>query len=230
VNQVPLEAPEVTIIIPARNEAANISACLKSLIDQPGVSSEIFVIDDNSEDNTREEVSRFPQVKLISAPHLPDGWTGKAFAIQQAIPHARGRWLLFTDADTKHVRGSLRAALREAEEDNLVLLSFSPKQTVVTFWEKVLQPVVFAELNRRFRYDEVSMPTSNIAAANGQYLLVRRDAYDRVGGHAVVKGSLLDDVDLAVRLKREGPIRFRYSPESVEARMYTSWQRCLHSP
>src|SRR5208283_4240581 len=140
------------------------------------------------------------------------------------------KWLLFTDADTQHALGSLRKSLSEAQQNNLVLLSYSPKQKVVTFWEKILQPIVFAELNHSFRYEEVSDSSSEVAAANGQYLLVRRDAYERAGGHAAVKGSLLDDVDLARRLKRQGPIRFRYSPESVEARMYTNFAEIASNP
>ena len=224
------ELPEVSIIIPARNEEANISACLASLINQPGVRCEIFVVDDNSDDCTRDEVSRFTQVKLLSAPIPPPDWTGKAFAICQAVPHAKAKWLLFTDADTQHALGSLRKSLSEAQQNNLVLLSYSPKQKVVTFWEKILQPIVFAELNHSFRYEEVSDSSSEVAAANGQYLLVRRDAYERAGGHAAVKGSLLDDVDLARRLKRQGPIRFRYSPESVEARMYTNFAEIASNP
>lgn len=217
------ELPEVSIIIPARNEETNIAVCLKSLVSQSDVSFEIFVVDDNSEDNTRSVIARFPQVKSLLAPIPPSGWTGKAFAITKATPYAKANWLLFTDADTRHAPGSLRRSLDEAQQNGLVLLSYSPKQDIVTFWERALQPVVFAELTDRFPYEDVSDPASDTAAANGQYMLVRKDAYEKVGGHAAVKGSLLDDVDLARLLKRQGLIAFKYCPDRVETRMYTSF-------
>ncbi len=212
--------PEVSIIIPARNEEANLGACLESLVQQQGVTFEIFVVDDHSTDATAAVAKQFPNVRLISAAPLPPDWTGKASAIQTAIPLTRGRWFLFTDADTVHSPGSLARSVAEAKQFGVFLLSYSPLQATGSFWEKAVQPVIFAELAREFSYDEVSQTDSPQAAANGQYILVTREAYEAVGGHARVKGSLLEDVELARAIKQVGKLRFRYGPDAVSARMY----------
>jgi GT2 family glycosyltransferase len=151
---------------------------------------------------------------------LPPGWTGKANAINSAIPFVQGRWLLFTDADTVHSNGSLRRAVDEAESHGVCLLSYSPRQETGSFWERAIQPVIFAELARKFSYDEVNNPESPLAAANGQYILISRDCYDAIGGHVAVNGSLLEDVDIARAAKRVGKIRFRFAPDAVSTRMY----------
>jgi glycosyltransferase involved in cell wall biosynthesis len=214
--------PEVSVIIPARNEEANLGKCLDSLVGQTNVSFEIIVVDDFSEDRTRAIAESYSQVQVLSARPLCPGWTGKANAIQTAIPLARGNWLLFTDADTIHVVGSLHRSLSEAKTNDISLLSYSPKQDAYTFWEKAIQPVVFSELNLHFAYEDVNNPASQTAAANGQYMLIKRSAYEQIGEHAAVKSSLLDDVDLARAIKRIGRLRFRYAPDAVSARMYMS--------
>jgi cellulose synthase/poly-beta-1,6-N-acetylglucosamine synthase-like glycosyltransferase len=136
---------------------------------------------------------------------------------------ARGEWLLFTDADTVHLPGSLRRSVDEAKEYGASLLSYSPKQEVQGFWERALMPVVFAELTRTYRTLDVNNPQSRVAAANGQYLLIRRTVYDWVGGHQAIAGVLLEDVELAKRVKQSGQtIRFRYGGDAVRTRMYRS--------
>ena len=113
-------------------------------------------------------------------------------------------WLLFTDADTVHLAGSLARALAEAKQNRADLLSYSPEQIVVTFWEKAVMPVVFAELAAEYPPAKVRDPNSGIVAANGQYILVRRDAYEAVGGHEAVAGSILEDVALARKFQTAG--------------------------
>jgi glycosyltransferase involved in cell wall biosynthesis len=210
----------ITIVVPARNEEANIGRCLGSLVDQKGALFEIFVVDDHSTDRTAEIAAGFPGVRVIPAKPLPEGWTGKANAIHSAIPLARGEWLLFTDADTVHAPDSLARGLAEAREYGVAMLSYSPAQETGGFWERAVQPVIFAELSRTFSYDEINRPGSSIAAANGQYILMPRAAYDAIGGHGAVSGSLLEDVELARAAKRVGRLRFRYAPEAVSTRMY----------
>jgi len=218
--------PKVSIIVPTRNEGASLADCLQSLVTQNGVSFEIIVVDDHSTDRTREIASSFPGVRVIEAGPLPHGWTGKNNAVATGARLAHGEWLLFTDADTVHLPGSLTAALKEAEENGAELLSYSPEQIAVTFWEMATLPVVFAELARQYSPSKVSDPASPIAAANGQYILIRRDAYDAVGGHAAIAANILEDVALARAVKSSGrKIRFRYGANLVRTRMYRNYRQ-----
>src|SRR5215471_10890711 len=216
--------PTISVIIPARNEEANLSACLESLTTQTGVSFEIIVVDDQSTDRTREIAASFPKVRIIEARSLPDGWTGKNNAVTTGALAALGDWLLFTDADTVHLPGSLARALAEARDNHVDLLSYSPEQIAVTFWEMAILPVVFAELARQYPPSKVSDASSPIAAANGQFILIRREAYDAVGGHAGIAGDLLEDVALARLVKQSGrKMFFRYGTDAVRARMYRNF-------
>jgi glycosyltransferase involved in cell wall biosynthesis len=218
--------PQVSVIVPARNEEASLADCLQSLTAQSGVAFEIIVVDDHSTDRTREIAACCPGVRLIEAGPLPDGWTGKNNAVTTGARQARGEWLLFTDADTIHLPGSLAAALKEAQENGAELLSYSPEQIAVTFWEMATLPVVFAELARQYSPSKVSDPASPIAAANGQYILIRRDTYDAVGGHAAIAGNILEDVALARAVKSSGrKIRFRYAGTAVRTRMYRNYRQ-----
>jgi glycosyltransferase involved in cell wall biosynthesis len=222
---------EVSVIVPARNEEASLGACLESLVGQTGVTFEILVVDDHSTDRTREIAESFAakepgKVRVIEAGPLPQGWTGKNNAVATGVREARGEWLLFTDADTVHLLGSLARAVKEAEENQAEMLSYSPEQIAVSFWEVATLPVVFAELARQYPPAKVSDPASPIAAANGQYILIRREAYDAVGGHAAVAGEILEDVALARAVKAAGrKIRFRYADDAVRTRMYRNFRQ-----
>jgi len=221
------QRPTVSVIIPARNEEACLADCLQSLVAQSGLSFEIIVVDDHSTDRTRETAQSFPEekVRVILAPPLPAGWTGKNNAVTRGARQARGEWLLFTDADTVHLPGSLARAVAEAQENHADLLSYSPEQIAVTFWEMATLPVVFAELARQYPPSVVSDPGSPVAAANGQFILVRREAYEAVGGHVAIAGDILEDVALARAVKRSGrKIRFRYAPDAVRTRMYRNYR------
>jgi len=216
--------PTVSVIVPARNEEDCLGACLASLVSQTDVSFEILVVDDGSTDRTREIAASSPNVKVLDPGVPPPGWSGKNNAVVAGARAARGEWLLFTDADTVHSPGSLSKALAEAKERDVALLSFSPEQDVRTFWEKAIMPVIFAELASTYRPSEVSNPRSSAAAANGQYILVERGAYDAVGGHASVAGSLLEDVALARLIKQSGRrIFFRLGQGMVRTRMYRNF-------
>jgi glycosyltransferase involved in cell wall biosynthesis len=221
--------PEVSVVVPARNEEASLAACLESLVSQTGVSFEIIVVDDHSTDRTREIAESFAangmgNVRIIDAGPLPDHWTGKNNAVTTGARAARGEWFLFTDADTVHLPGSLARAIFEAELYGADMLSYSPGQIAVTFWEMAILPVVFAELARQYPPSKVSDPNFPIAAANGQYILIRRVAYDAIGGHTVVAKEILEDVALARAVKSAGcKIRFRYADDAVRTRMYRNF-------
>jgi len=218
--------PTISVIVPARNEEASLADCLQSLVAQSGVDFEIIVVDDHSADRTRAIAESFPGVRVLEAGPLPEGWTGKNNAVTCGARQACGEWLLFTDADTVHLPDSLAGALKEAEENGAALLSYSPEQIAVTFWEMATLPVVFAELARQYSPSKVSNPAFPIAAANGQYILIRRETYDAVGGHAALAGDILEDVALARAVKTSGrTIRFRYAADRVRTRMYRNYRQ-----
>ncbi len=220
---------ELTVIVPARNEEDCLAACLQSLISQSeelfklGREWELIVVDDHSTDRTAEIASGFAEVTVIGADKLEAGWTGKTNAVWTAAKRARGRWLLFTDADTIHESGNLRRAMHEAAHHEAGMLSYSPRQIVSGLAQRSLMPLVFCELALAYPPVKVSDPNSRIAAANGQFLLVERDAYRRLGGHASVAEKVLEDVELAFMAKRRNVgLRFRYADDAVSTRMYRS--------
>ena len=235
--------PVISTIVPARNEEASLATCLESLISQSGITFEIIIVDDASTDHTAEIARSFlttdltanpgaagvlarPTLTLISAPALPNNWTGKNNAMSAGAKIAKGRWLLFTDADTVHQPGSLARAVAEAEQRGAALLSYSPEQEVRSFWEKAVMPVIFAELAATYPPHQVNDPASPIAAANGQYLMISREAYDAVSGHTKIASDLLEDVAMARLLKSSGmKIFFRYGGDAVRTRMYRSWSQ-----
>jgi cellulose synthase/poly-beta-1,6-N-acetylglucosamine synthase-like glycosyltransferase len=229
----PEELLELTVIVPARNEEDCLSACLESLVSQSeelfklGRDWELMVVDDQSTDRTIEiagEIARsFAGVTVIEADKLEPGWAGKNNAMWTAAKRARGCWLLFTDADTIHEPGNLRRAMHEAVRHKAGMLSYSPRQIVHGLWQRSLMPLVFCELALAYPPAKVSDPTQRIAAANGQFLLVEREAYRRLGGHAAVSDKVLEDVALAFLAKRRRVgLRFRYADDAVSTRMYRS--------
>ena len=227
---------ELTVLIPARNEEHNLQGCLESLLAQTepgfvlGEHWHIFVVDDASTDGTFALAERLAGshngLHVLRAPELTarrHGFTGKNAALWFGVnqPVARtGRWLLFTDADTLHEPRTTHRAVIEAERHHLALLSYSPRQIAANLVQQALLPIIFSELASTYPPKQVSDPSSPVAAANGQFLLVQREAYFDVGGHQAVADRVLEDVALAKLLKRRYPIRLRYAPESVSARMY----------
>jgi glycosyltransferase involved in cell wall biosynthesis len=235
----PKTGPVVSVVIPARNEEANIGECVRSLLGQGSGTRfgergmEIIVADDGSEDRTAAIVRDLaagnlsmnpagnPGVKLVPVPTPPDGWLGKTHALHAAVEHARGEWLLFTDADTRHEPGQLAGVIERAEREELDWISLSPVQETRTWWENAVIPVVYQQLAKLYPYERVNNPGDPLAAANGQYILVRRRVYDALGGHAAVRNSLLEDVALARTGKQAGvPMRFESGEGTVRTRMY----------
>ena len=217
----------VSVIVPARNEEANIARVVRSLAPQQGV-REILVVDDRSQDRTAEILkdlkAKIPALQVIETDTLPEGWTGKSYAAATGARVASGAWLLFTYADTEHLPGSLAVLLERAEREGVDLLSLSPGQSTRTVWEKAVIPLIYTHLARLYRFEDVSDPASPAAAANGQYVLIRRAVYDRVGGHEAVRGAILEDVELARRVKSAGgQLLFLPGAEWVSTRMYGSF-------
>jgi glycosyltransferase involved in cell wall biosynthesis len=218
---------KISAVVPARNEEQVIEKCVRSLARQ-GEVAEILVVDDQSSDKTAEIVRtlsiEIAHLRLLQAREVPAGWLGKNNAVWTGAQKASGRWLLFTDADAELLEDAAARALEIAEENGAALVSFSPEQITETWYEKAVIPFVYTRLANYFSYAAVNDPKSEAAAANGQFLMVRRDAYDTVGGHASVAGEVLEDVELAKRVKVAGyRIWFGSGKGIVRVRMYRSF-------
>jgi hypothetical protein len=218
----------VTAIVPARNEAQVIAACVESLARQPEI-AEIVVVDDQSADGTADVVRRLtpeiPHLRLQETREVPPGWVGKNNACWMGAEAAKGNWLLFTDADAELLTAAVARALQLARQTKAGLISFSPEQVTKTWYEKALIPFVYCRLARHFSFEAVNDPKSDAAAANGQFLMIRRDAYEAIGGHASVAAEVLEDVALARRAKAAGQgIWFGPGKGIVRARMYRSFE------
>src|SRR5258708_9628194 len=192
----------VQVIVHARNEQDCVGRCLESLASQQGIEFQITLVDDGSTDRTRAIAESFAGVRVLAADEPPAGMMGKCHALITGAKGASAPWLLFTDADTCHYPGSLAAAVHEAETRGVDLLSYSPEQETKSWAEMALIPIVFADLVQTYPPERVNDPSDPIAAVNGQYLLVRRELYEKLGGHAAVAGKVLEDVERAHVFKR----------------------------
>jgi glycosyltransferase involved in cell wall biosynthesis len=218
----------VSAIIPARNEADSIARAVESVAAQPEI-AEIIVVDDQSTDCTAvilvELAARISKLKILHTRALPSGWVGKNYAVALGADVAQGDWLLFTDADTCHMPGSTRRALADAVDHNAVLVSYSPEQELGSFWERVLIPFVYCRLSAKFSFALVNNPKLPDAAANGQFLMILRDVYQKVGGHAAIASEVLEDVALARRVKQAGyQIYFTAPMGIIRTRMYRGFR------
>lgn len=218
----------VSVIVPARNEEAVIGACVESLGPQPEI-TEILVVDDQSTDQTaaivQQQTKSIPKLRLLQSGQLPEGWVGKNHAAWLGAQEAKSEWLLFTDADAVHNRDSVSQALAIAGNENAAMISFSPEQVMQTWYEKALIPSVYCRLAGKFSFDDVNDPKTTAAAANGQFLLLRKDVYDAIGGHASVASEVLEDVALAKRIKSAGyRIWFGSGKGIVRVRMYRTFR------
>jgi glycosyltransferase involved in cell wall biosynthesis len=217
----------ITAIVPARDEEAALAACVESLAKQKEI-VEIIVVNDQSRDATaaigRELATRFPRVQLLDAEEPPPGWVGKNNAVTLGARRATTEWLLFTDADVELEEGAAGRALQIARENAAALVSFSPEQITEKWYEKALIPFVYCRLARRFSFAAVNDPKSNVAVANGQFLLIRREVYEAIGGHARFAGDVLEDVALAGAVKAVGHrLWFGTGKGIVRARMYRTF-------
>lgn len=217
----------ITAIVPARDEEKTIEACVRSLARQIGI-AEILVVNDHSTDRTAEIVQgltkEIHKLQLLEAREIPAGWLGKNNAVWEGAKRATSRWLLFTDADAELLDEGAVQALRIAGETGAALVSFSPEQVTEAWYEKALIPFVYSRLAKYFSYDAVNDAESRTAAANGQFLMIRKDVYDQIGGHESVAGDVLEDVALAKRVKAARyRIWFGSGVGVVRVRMYRSF-------
>jgi len=194
--------PFVSIMIPARNEEANIARCLDSLLQQNYDKYEILVLDDNSEDRTGQiilhYVRKHTHIRYLEGMPLPEGWLGKNWACWQLSKHAGGEILIFVDADTWHANSAILATISWIEKYSLGLFSAFPRQILKTVPEKLVVPIIDIILYTLLPlWTTYAFKSPSLAAANGQWLAMTRDAYRKIGGHERVKDNVVEDVELA---------------------------------
>jgi len=198
----------VSVIVPAKDEEANIGAALETLLAQDYPNIEIIVVDDRSTDGTaevvREVAARDGRVRLVQVKELAAGWFGKPHAMHAGAREARGEWLLFVDADCRQAPHSVRAGVGFCAAEGGEMLSLWPVLEMHGFWENAVQPVAGSVLVAWFRPGWVNDPRRRTAFANGQYILIRRSAYEAVGGYGAVRAKVVEDIAFAREVKRSG--------------------------
>ncbi|MED5353229.1 MAG: glycosyltransferase [Nitrospinota bacterium] len=200
--------PRLSVCVPARNEERGIEACLQSLLNQDYPNFEVIAIDDHSTDRTGDIMRNLAQensrLKVLKAADLPEDWLGKPFALHQAFKVAQGEYLLFTDADPVFKPAALNTAVHVMRERDLDVLTLMPKAEFGSFWERAVQPVIFGFIASLTRFKNVNDPDHGSAMGFGAFLMFRRSAYEKIGGHEAGKADVLEDVLIAKRAKRAG--------------------------
>lgn len=221
--------PRVSVIVPARNEAVNIEACVRSLAGSRYPSFEIIVVDDRSDDGTGALAgtvySPNAPLTVVQGRPLPEGWLGKPWACSQGAEAAGGDLLLFTDADTTHGADLLERAVLGLREDDADLLTVVGRQIMGSFWERVVQPQVFLTMVFRFFDIDATIRRGRWrdAIANGQFMLFTRSSYEELGGHEAVRDEVVEDLALAQHVMRSGfRLTVRRAEDDFATRMYRS--------
>jgi chlorobactene glucosyltransferase len=219
-------SPRVSVLVPARNEEVHIGDCIRSLLVQEYPDFEVVVLNDHSTDHTGEILAALAsadaRLRVLAGADLPREWLGKHWACQQLADASDAELLLFTDADTRHGPYSVLHGVAALEAEAADLLTAIPNEETVTWAERLIVPVMpwailtFLPLTIAYR-----RPWRALSAAIGQYMLFRRSAYTRIGGHAAVRNDPVDDMALARRIKAEG-LRWRLADatQNVRCRMY----------
>lgn len=224
------DTPLVSILVPARNEQHRVlENCIRSILAQDYPRFEVIAVNDHSTDATGailESIARGDErLRVIEGQEPPAGWLGKPFAMQQALDHARGEWLLATDADMIFDNTALRTAMERTLEQNGDAMSLIPHFEAHSFWERVMIPtwawvfLMFAVVYR------ISNPKTPGAVGIGGFFLMRRIVLERVGGYESLKDEVMEDVRLAERIKRSGARLFtEYAPDLLSTRMYSNFR------
>jgi glycosyltransferase involved in cell wall biosynthesis len=221
--------PSVLVVIPARNEQRDLSPCLDAVLAQDYPNFAVLIVDDRSQDRTaaivREYQARDARVTLAQVASLPPGWTGKAHAMWYGTRQATADWLLFIDADVTLEPCALRGAMEESLKCKVALLSAFPRAAREGFWQQLALPLLGSMLLLWYRPDWVNDPAKPIGLVNGQFLLVRRDEYERIDGHRSVRDTLIEDVPFGGVAKRAGvACRLAFCGELAKIRMYTDFR------
>jgi chlorobactene glucosyltransferase len=214
--------PTVSVIVAARNEEVDLPACLEGLLAQDRPATEILVVDGASEDRTAAIAASYgPRVRLLREPPLPPGWVGKNWGCQLGAGEAKGELLVFTDADVRHHPATLRTAVAWLRGEAADVGTLVPRTEAGSFWERVVMPFQTQMVLTYFRAPRANRDSSSAAALTGQFWITTREAYEAVGGHAAVRGYVLEDVRLAQLYRAAGKrLRVGWAPELLVTRMY----------
>ena len=208
-DQVLKNPPLISILIPARNEAENIVRCLRSLLKQDYPNLEIIVLNDNSTDGTSKVVKVITEkenrIRLVEGAPLEDGWTGKNFASHQLSKYAKGEYFIFTDADTLHFPKTVSSAFAALITTKVDALSIYPRQIMVTFAERMTVPIINIALQCFIPFILIKKSKSPLfCTALGQFMMFKREVYEKIGGYESIKGHMVDDIQISKRVKKSG--------------------------
>lgn len=222
--------PRVSILIPARNEAANLVTTLPAFLAQDYDDYEVILADDASTDGTGELARSFAekhpgQLRVVRVEDPPPSWVGKTHALHRAFEAAGGEWVLATDADMVFDPKALRAGLWLAERQQAELVSLWPFLECGSFWEKLMMPVFGAMLATVFPVRKINDPRSSVAIASGGYILMRRATWAGLGGYESIRGEMIDDLNTARQVKHSGHRIFvALARDLIRTRMYSSFR------
>lgn len=235
------DAPFLSVLVAAKDEAGNIETCLRTLLAQDYPRFEVIAVNDRSDDDTLGIIERLAgrdeRLRCIDVDELPDGWCGKNHAMARAAAEARGEWLCMTDADCRYDSSrALSVAMRYAHDVHTDLLSILPNLEMHSFWERVIQPVCSGVMMTWCPPARGNSPDKPNAYANGAFMMMRKEVYDGIGGHQAVRNQVNEDMHLADLLKRDGKRLHVVRNEGLYAvRMYESlgemfrgWSRIFH--
>lgn len=201
------EVPEtVSILIPMRNEAKNVDGVISSILATRFLADfEALVLNDQSTDHTINQLQKYSLIKTFNGLDLPDGWLGKNFACHQLVTYSSGEYLVFIDADVRLTPSAIPAAIKSMEKLSWDFISPYPRQLAVSFFERLIQPLLqwswLSSVPLRFAERGTF---ASMVIANGQFLIVKREAYLAVGGHKTIRHEVLDDLELARLLVKNG--------------------------
>jgi chlorobactene glucosyltransferase len=220
-----ISGPLVSVIIPARNEAATIATVVDSVLRSTYRPFELLVVDDRSTDSTVRVIQGLKadaRLRMVAGEELPEGWYGKPWACYQGYRQAGGELLLFTDADTRHHPELLERAVGALITEQAELVTVSPVQRCITFWERIVMPQIWFLLALRYSPNSVNRAQrSRDVIANGQFILTTRESYERAGTHEAVRHEVAEDLALAQTYLAKGlKLHFAFAERLMETRMY----------
>lgn len=215
---------KITVIVPARNEAADLRSSVESLLAQDEVELSVVIVNDHSTDGTAEiadSLAADSRVRVIHDPPLTAGWLGKANAMQHGFLATTSEVLVFSDADVLHRRRCFATVLAEMSRQQADLISVCPRFISESFWENVTLPHCLVAGMVQFFFPSVNNPQSSAAGAAGALMMARRSVLEEIGGLACIKSAMLDDVELARAVKRHGAkVCFHIAPELLQVRLF----------